>query len=257
MLSLMLLSLLALDTTDPRSIMEAVEGRDTGTSQSARMQITIADAAGRERTRTVQTRSLRVDDATHQLLLFEAPADLRNAGLLSVDFDDGAQTDDQWLYLPSVGSSTRVASGDKSGSFMGTDLSYADLTRKDPDAYRYELLESVEIDGRAAWLIEATPTTDKEKRETGYLKSHVWVDQERLVVLRTKSWVLAGKRIKYTAFSDWTDHDGVWVAHTVSVKTMQGGQLESRSVLQLTSVALNDASVTAADFTEQRLERGL
>ena len=30
---------------------------------------------------------------------FSAPADVKNTGLLSVDYDDGAKDDDQWLYL--------------------------------------------------------------------------------------------------------------------------------------------------------------
>ncbi len=244
--------------TDPQKIMNAVEARETGDKQVARLQITIRDKAGRERTRSLQTRSMSFDQGTRQLLIFEAPADVRNAGLLSIDYSDANATDDQWLYLPSLGRSTRIASGDKSGSFMGTDLTYSDMTSKDPDAYTYTMIDAnADVDGEPAWHIEATPKTDKEKSETGYMKTQVWVSKEKLMSLQIKAWVISGKRLKYTKFSDIKKVDGVWIPHTVSVRTMRNGELESESVLTFSNLALNQDSVTDADFTEQRLERGL
>ena len=74
---------------------------------------------------------MEFDKGTRQLMMFESPADVRNTGMLSIDYKDGNKDDDQWLYLPSLNKSTRISSGDKSGSFMGTDLSYADMTRAD------------------------------------------------------------------------------------------------------------------------------
>ena len=61
-------------------------------------------------------------------MIFESPSDVQNTGLLSVDYD-GAKDDDQWLYLPSLHKATRISSGDKSGSFMGTDFTYSDMTQ--------------------------------------------------------------------------------------------------------------------------------
>lgn len=244
--------------TDPSVIMHAVEARETGDKQTGRLEITIQDAAGRERTRTLQTRSMHFDGGLKQLLIFEAPADVKNAGLLSIDYKDAAATDDQWLYLPSLGRSTRIAAGDKSGSFMGTDLTYADMTSKDPDAYSYVMVDAnAEVDGEACWLIEATPKTEKEKGETGYLKTQLWVSKSRLLTLQVKAWVISGKRMKYTKFTDVEQVDGVWIPKTVTVRTLRNGELESQSILRLREVALNQASVTEADFTEQRLERGL
>ena len=244
-------------TQDPRAIVEAMESRDTGSSSTLKLGITIADKAGRDRTRSVQVRTMEFEGGTRQLILFEKPADLRNAGFLSIDYSDGAKADDQWLYLPSLGRTTRIASADKSGSFMGTDLTYADMTRKDPDAYTYKMLQqSVMVDGEDCWLIEATPRTEKEKKETGYAKSHLWVSKDKLLALQVKAWVIEGKRIKYTKLSDLKQVDGVWVAHKVVVRTMRGKELESVSTLVTSDMKLN-AAVKESDFTEQRLERGL
>ncbi len=245
-------------TDDPRVIVQAMENRSTGSSSTLKLSITIADKVGRERTRLVQVRSMKFEGGTRQLVLFERPADLRNAGLLSIDYDDGNRADDQWLYLPSLGRTTRIASADKSGSFMGTDLTYADMTRKDPNAYSYRMVQpSVMVDGEDCWLIEATPRTDKEKKETGYAKSHLWVSKEKLMAVQIKAWVLEGKRLKYTKLSDIRQVDGIWMAHKVVVRTTRNKEVESVSTLVTSDLVLNSPTVRETDFTEQRLERGL
>jgi hypothetical protein len=246
------------DSTDAREIMEAVEAREGFNNSMFRLGITITDSGGRERTRQVQVRTMKFDGGSSQLVLFESPADLRNTGLLSIDYDDGSKDDDQWLYLPSVGRTTRIASADKSGSFMGTDLTYADMTRKDPGAYDYRIVEqSADVDGEECWLIEATPKTEKEQSETGYAKTQVWVSKTRLMPLQVKAWVIDGKRFKYTKLGDIRQVEGEWVAHQVTVRTVRNGEVESASTLVTSEMAVNSDQVTEQDFTEQRLERGL
>jgi len=246
------------DESDPKTIMNAVESRETGDQQSARLQITIQDKAGRQRTRSLQSWMMDFEGGTKQLVLFESPADVRNAGLLSVDYDDGAKSDDQWLYLPSLSKTTRISSSDKSGSFMGTDLTYADMTKKDPNAYEYKMVQQdVTVDGERCWLIEARPLTEKEKKETGYLKTQVWVSKEKLMAVRVKAWVTAGKKMKYTKMGDIKNVDGTWITHKMVVQTKRGGETESTSTIAFSNLKLNDPSVTAELFSERKLEQGL
>ena len=246
------------ETTDAREIMAAVENRDIGDRATSRLSITITDKAGRERTRGVQSRSMEFEAGRKQLMLFESPADVRNAGLFSVDYDDGAKADDQWLYLPSLGKTTRISSADKSGSFMGTDLTYSDMTKRDPDVYDYTLVEaSTQVGGEDCWLIESRPKTDKEKSETGYLKTHVWISKAKLIPIQVKAWVAEGKRLKYTQFKDVREVDGIWVAQQILVRTVRNGEPESSSALVFTEMKFNDESVVVDDFSERRLEQGL
>lgn len=245
-------------STDPSAIMHAVENRVTGEATKLRLHITITDKAGRERNRSLVIKTKEFDGGTKQLILFDTPADLHNAGLLSVDFDDGAKADNQFLYLPSLGKTTRLASADKSGAFMGTDLTYADMTKKDPDAYTYTMIDAdTAVNGEAVWHIEATPKTDKERNETGYLKSQIWVSKEKMIPLQLKAWVTQGKRLKYTTMSEIKMVNGVWTAHKVFIKTKKGKVTESTSTLVTSDLVMNAKDVTDADFTEQRLERGL
>ncbi len=246
------------DETDARVIMEAVHARPTGDRLSARMQMTILDPSGSKRVRVVQTRSKRFSGGTRQLILFESPADVRGTGLLTVDYDAGDKVDDQWLYLPSLHKPTRISSGDKSGAFMGSDISFADMTKQDPAQYDFELVNGdAKVGGEAAWLIESRPKTKKAQDETGYVKSLVWVSKDKLMVLQVKSWVRKGRKLKFMKFSKIRQVGGVWFAHKISARTTQAKKVLSTTVLSFAGVKMNDPAVKDADFTTRRLEQGM
>lgn len=244
------------DTTDARKIMDAVFNRDMGDKMTSRMTMTIE--AGRKRVRTLQYKAMKFDGGTKYLMIFESPADVRNTALLSLDHDDGNKDDDQWLYLPSLRKSTRISTGEKSGSFMGSDFTYSDMTKQATDQYDFQIVQqSVKIDGEDCWLIEARPRTDKAKNETGYVKSHIWVSKQKLMALQLKAWVRQGKKIKYVKFQDIKKVDGIWVAHTAAVRTTKGDSVLSTTTLQFSNVKFNDPGIQDADFTQGRLAQGL
>jgi len=249
---------IAKDSTDATAIMRAVEARDKGDKIVSRMKLVVEDSRGRQRVRAVQNRALEFAGGTKQLMIFEHPADVRNTGLLSIDYDDGAKDDDQWLFLPSLHKSTRISSSGKSGSFMGTDLTYSDMTARDPANYDYKILEqSTQVGGDDCWLIEARPKTAKEKEETGYVKMQLWVSKEKTLMVQGKMWVREGKKIKYLKFGDFEKIDGIWMVKKISAKTVRNKKVESTTVITMEEVKLNQPGVTEKDFTQARLEQGI
>lgn len=247
------------DETDPRIIMMASEGRELGDRMTTRLTMTVRDSANREKIRVVRSRAMNFQGGRRSLMLFEAPVEDRNTGLLSIDYDEGTRDDDQWLYLPSVAKSTRISGSGKSGAFLGSDLTYADMTRKDTRNYDYKMIEqSVNVGDEDCWLIEATPKTRKERDETGYEKTQVWVSKSRLMPLQVKAWVTAGKKTKLLKFAEIDKVDGTWTAKKLMVRTLNhAGKPESTTILTWADLKYNDSSVSADDFTERRLEKGL
>lgn len=263
-LSLSTLNAWAIDpnATDPKAIMKAAEERAEGDKSKSRLVMQIIDKDGRKRERVVQSRSMDFAEGRKQVMLFESPEDVRGTGMLSVDYDSGSKDDDQWLYLPSLKKSTRISSGEKSGSFMGTDLSFSDMTKADPEHYDYKMIKQsvqVKLDGQdeECWLIESSPKTAKAKEETGYLKSQVWVSKEKLMPVQVKSWIREGKKLKYIQFKDIKKVDGLWVAHSIVARTKKGKQVESTTVLQFSALSFNNDDVTPELFQQSRLEQGL
>ncbi|MCO4746902.1 MAG: outer membrane lipoprotein-sorting protein [Proteobacteria bacterium] len=243
--------------TDPNVIMDAVTAQDTGDKQKSRVHITIIDKAGRERTRSIVTRAMDFDGGSKQLMLFEGPADVRNAGLLSINHDDASKNDDQWLYLPSLAKTSRISGADRSGSFMGTDLTYADMGDRDTENYDYTLVQgSATVDGDDCWVIESRPNAD-EASETGYVKSHTWISKSKLIPVQVKAWVLEGKKLKYTKFGEIQQINGIWVPHRIVVRTVKGTEVQSTSTLVFSEIAFDQEDVVSSDFTERRLEQGL
>ena len=250
------------DTIDPQAIMDAVDQQPDGDRSVSRLMMKIQDKDGRERVRVVSSKSIKFKEGTKQLMRFESPADIRGTGMLSIDYDDGNQDDDQWLFLPSLHKSTRISSGEKSGSFMGTDLSFSDMTKADPKQYSYKMLKSsvkVKLDGQTeeCWLIESRPSTAKAKKETGYLKSHVWVSKDKLLPIQIKSWVREGKKLKYIQFKEVKKVDGLWTPHMIIARTKKGKTTESTTILHFTEMAYNQSSVTESLFTQSQLEQGI
>ena len=250
------------DPKDPESIMKEVESRVSGDKSKSRLVMKIIDKDGRTRERVVQSRALEFKDGNKQIMYFESPADIRGTGLLSIDYDDGTKDDDQWLYLPSLHKSTRISSGEKSGSFMGTDLSFSDMTSADPSHYSYKMLKesvNIKLDGQAedCWVIESRPKTDKAKKETGYVKSQVWVSKAKMMPVQIKSYIRKGKKIKYIQFKDIKKVDGLWTTHTIIARTTRGKSVESTTVLQFSEMSYNNADVTPDLFVQSRLEQGL
>lgn len=241
---------------DPKKIMQAVEDRDTGDKMRATSTMTIL-SGDRKRVRVVQTRSIKFDKGTKQLMLFDRPADIRNTGLLTVEYDNAGTDDDQWLYLPSLRRTARISGGDRSGSFMGSDFTYADMTKSHTSDYDYKLIKSTKVGGEDCWLIESRPRTKKVREETGYVKSWSWISKTKLMPLQVKSWVREGKKIKYIKFADIKQIDNIWVAHKSTARTTRGKTVESTTVLVLQDVRFNDSSVSSSDFTQRRLEQGL
>lgn len=238
-------------------ILRASFDRDTGTKLIERLRMTISDSRGRERVRVLQRRSMEFKTDEKTLLVFESPGDLRNTGLLTIDYDDADKDPDQWLYLPGLGRSTRIASKRRSGSFVGSDLSYADLATPDPSDYNARLVSGSEtVDGIDCWHLEVTPKTKAEQDATGYSKLEMWIGKESLVPIRIKA-VMKGQRLKYISFSGIRQVQGVWTPKKTLARTVRDGKLHSQTVIEQLEVAFDQASVTDGDFTVHRLEQGL
>ncbi len=245
-------------STDARAIMKAVEGRSTGDKLVTRVQMTIIDRKNRKRVRVIRSRSMDFAGGSKQLTIIESPADVRNLAVLGIDYKDGNKDDDQWLYLPSQHKSTRISSSGKSGSFMGSDFTYSDMTRRDPSQYDYKVIEaSIKVDGDDCWKIEAKPKTTKERRETGYVKTILWVSKTKLLPLKSMMLVRAGKKTKIIRMRNIKKIDGTWMPHLMTASVGRNKRRESTTVLKFLTVRLNDPSVKDSDFTQRRLEKGL
>ena len=244
-----------LDDPKAREIMTRVDERDDGDNQTSKLQMVLIDKRGNQRIRELHSSRKDVGEDTYSLLFFMSPPDVKDTGFLTYDYDDADRDDDQWLYLPALKKTKRIASNDKSGSFMGSDFSYADMTDRPLENYRYRLLKEAEVDGHPVWVIESTPIDEDEIDETGYTKSIQFVRKDNYVAIRSKIWLKKGNRIKYMEVKELELIEGIWVPTLVTMTTKKGKQTLHKTLLRTSDVKF-DQPLDFDSFTVRGLEAG-
>ena len=240
-----------------REIMEKVNDRDTGDRSITEMEMILIDKKGNKRVRKLKTFGLEKGKASLSLMFFLSPADVRNTGFLTFDYDESGKDDDQWLFLPALRKTKRIAAGDKSGSFMGSDLNYSDMTSPDLDLYDYTLMKETEVKGQKVWQIKAVPKTKAEAKKSGYSKSVVFIRQDNYVMIRGVRWVHKKKRNKYLDVRKLDKIDGIWVSTEMHVTTKSGKKILHKTIMKQKNIHFNQDEVNEDLFSIRRLEKGL
>jgi len=244
------------DDPKARSIIQKVEDRDDGDNMTSDMKMTLIDKRGKKRIRRIHSFSKDFGEDTYKLLFFASPADVKNTGFLTYDYDDDQRSDDQWLYLPALGKTKRIANDDKSGSFMGSDFNYYDMTKRPINKYDYTLLKEQDVKGAKTWVIQAVPRSKDVIDESGYTKSVVFVRQDNYVVIRAVNWVKEGSKLKYLDVRKLELIDGIWVATETHMTTKKGKATLHKTILKQSNISF-DKPLDNDLFTVRRLEKGM
>lgn len=244
-----------------RDIMVKVDDRDDGDNRVAEMKMVLIDKNGDTRIREMKSFDKDLitdkgDEDRRRIMFFLAPADVKDTGFLTYDFDAYEKDDDQWLFLPALKKTKRIASTDKSGSFMGSDFNYSDMTRKNLDAYDFKILKEAEVRGTKTWVIEALPRTQDEIDSTGYKKSVAFVRQDNFIIVRAVHWTDSGDKLKYLDVTGLEQINGVWTVTAMSMTTKKNKIIEHKTNLTFSNVHY-DQDLDDNLFTLRRLEKGL
>ena len=249
----------AADDPQARAIMERVDARDDGDNQTSDMQMILVDKSGKKRVRKIATFRKDKGDDTYRLMFFKQPADVKDTAFLTYDYDDSDKDDDQWLYLPALRKTKRIATSDKSGSFMGSDLNYSDMTSRDLEDYDFSFYEKgkeSEVRGKKVWVIWSIPRSKDVIDETGYKKSLLFVRPDIDMVVRAINWVKDGGYLKYLDMRKLEEIDGVWVATDTLVTKKKGKTTVHKTILTLDNIKFNQ-DLDFDLFTIRRMEKGL
>ncbi|MBC8191769.1 MAG: outer membrane lipoprotein-sorting protein [Candidatus Marinimicrobia bacterium] len=132
---------------------KAMEDKAAPADMKSNMTMVLTNKQGKTRESTI--RSITADDNKKQIIWFLAPADDEGVAFLKIEH---AQKDDEMrLWLPAFKKVRRISSKKKADSFMGSDLSYEDMTSRELDEYTYEILGEKVVDGIDCHILESTP----------------------------------------------------------------------------------------------------
>jgi len=225
-----------------------VEERDTGRDARFEMEMKLYDRRGRETVRRLTLLARRdrsLGNLDRVLVRFTYPEDLRNTGFLAIENPKGE--DDRFLYLPSLGRSRRVSAQEKQESFVGSDLTYEDISGRRLEDYRYDLPGEEAVEGRACYVLESNAKDPGAK----YPRSVSWVEQESFVIRRGQIFDRSKERAKDYRAERVEKVDGIWTALSITMENVKQG---TRTVLTTTRVEYN-RGIPESVFTRQNLER--
>ncbi len=238
-----------------REIMDAVNDRDDGDNALMQMEMRLIDKRGKERIRKLKKWSQDRGEDSYSLLFFLSPSDVKDTGFLTYDYDESGKDDDQWLYLPALHKTKRIANDDKSGSFMGSDFNYSDMTDPDLDDYEFTLMKETEVKGHPVWQIKSVPKSKETIKETGYRQSVVFVRKDNHVVVRVVRWLEKKGKLRYLDVKKLEQIDGVWTPMETTMTTKQGKRTHHKTVIRYSSVKYGQ-ELGQDMFTVRRLEKG-
>jgi len=252
---LMLLPLSAVAITADE-IAKQVDERDDGDKSVSTMEMILLDKHGNKRIRKMKKYTMDKEADNQSIIFFLTPADVRNTAFLTYDYDDSSKDDDQWLYLPALKKTKRIASSDKSSSFMGSDFSYADMTSRDINDYNYRIAKESTVRDHKVWVMESVPKTEKVIEETGYTKSYMFVRQDNFVVVRALHILKETGKKKYLDVKKLELIDGIWIASEIEMKTTINKHTLHKTLLKLTDIKFNQ-DLDDDFFRVRRIEKGL
>ncbi|MBE3576101.1 MAG: outer membrane lipoprotein-sorting protein [Limnochordales bacterium] len=218
---------------------------------SAEIEMRIISKSGQERVRQLTIVSKRGDDATRKVLLrFLSPADVKGTAFLSISGVRGE--DENWLYLPALGKPRRIASEERSNSFMGSDFTYADIGLLKIDDYRHTLLRTERLGNEEVYVVESVPVSDKVRRADGFAKKIWWIRKSTFTLARAEFLDNNGKVIKVLTGSDVVDlGSGAWLSSRLEMQNLTTG---SRTIITFKNIKVN-SGIPDDYFTTRELTR--
>ncbi|QFR50136.1 outer membrane lipoprotein-sorting protein [Sulfurimonas lithotrophica] len=237
-------------------VAQKVHDREDGDNSTSNMTMTLIDKSGQKRVRELKTFTKDKGDDELKLMFFLSPADVENTAFLTYDYDDSDKDDDQWLYLPELKKVKRIASSDKSSSFMGSDFTYSDMTSRNVEDYTYKIMKETQVDGHKVWQMLVVPKTKKTIDETGYTKSIIFVRQDNFVIVQALHYVKIGKKLKYMKVLELEKIEGVWTVTKMQMVTKKGRKTLHKTLFEFRDIKYNQ-DLEESFFETRTLKKGL
>jgi len=233
-----------------KDIMQKVSDEREVNSSAMDIQMQLIDQNGSVSSRRIQTLIMKDKGLTKTITLFMEPASIKNTRFLTIENKNRAN--DQWIYLPALRKVKRIASGEKSGSFMGSDFSYADMGSVGSSVSDsiHTVLKEEKYNGQNCFVVESIPNTGTDNKYGKYVS---WVDKTTSLTLKVKFYSKDMKtQIKNLSSENISNEDNHWVAKKITMETIATGH---KTILNIMQVKY-DIPLNSGFFTTTFLETG-
>jgi len=157
----------------------------------ARMILT--NSKGKSRSSEMVSKSLNKNEK--QMIWFLEPKDDRGVSFLKIEHKNG--NDEMRMWLPAFKRVRRISAKKKGDYFMGSDLTFEDLSNRDLNYNVYKRLNDDVIDNVECYILESVP---KKEAQSSYSRHISWIDKKTLNLLKENSFDNRGELQKEKRF---------------------------------------------------------
>ena len=243
-------ALAAEETAEEKGLRLALESsaRNDGFGDfTAGMTMVLRDRQGRESVRQMRFKVLEVpENGDKSLFVFDQPRDVQGTALLTHAHVN--TEDDQWLYLPALKRVKRISASRRSGSFMGSEFSYEDMSLPAVEEYTYRYLRDEPCGDLLCTVTEQFPLDEK----SGYSRKVIWQDSGELRTWRVELHDRRGSHPKTLTFANYQQYlDRYWRAEQ---QTMVNHLTGASTTLKWTDFRFR-TNIDESEFTQTALRR--
>jgi outer membrane lipoprotein-sorting protein len=232
--------------------MDKVLKRDNGDDAYSNMRFNIIYPGGKEKVRDTKWMWIDLDGKGGMdekfMFFFLSPPDIKDTAFLSWNYEKYDKDDDQWVYLPAIRKTRRIASSSKHDFFFGTEFNYSDLNTRDLNEDTHSFIRTEIFQDIECHIVESIP---KDKKDA-YSKIVAWVDPESWVSLKVEFYNKKGEHLK-TELIEWEVIQDLWTATKLIMDNHLNG---NRTVVTIEGVHYNNGFKETL-FHERTLKRGV
>lgn len=215
-------------------------------SSSANMTMTLINAKEQKTVRQMRSKTLEGENGDMTLLEFLTPADVKGTKMLTHEHIN--KDDDQWMYLPALKRVKRIASRNKSGSFMGSEFSYEDTANNSWKKYTYkDDLKEVLLYGKKHYKGTRIP----KDRHSGYSKQITYIDDATLLVSKVEYYDRKFELLKTALFTKYIQIDNIYLINEIKMTNHQNGK---KTILKWNNQKIK-LNLSKKDFSKRKLKR--
>jgi hypothetical protein len=220
---------------------------DAFTWEGARthVRMMLVEASGAKQERTMDIMGRRTQGGFQTMVRFGAPQDIAGTAFLMIE--RGKDQSEQYIYLPGLKRTRRIAGREREGSFMGSDFTYADMQRVDDKYATHKRLPDEKLGNDSVFVIESTLSPEAP---VSYSKIVTWIRKTDYIALRTRFFDRKGQLLKTLYSRRVKDVEGKPV---VVESRMQNQQTNHITDLFIDSIERKD-DLSDANFTPAALE---
>ena len=242
-------------------IAREARGRKMGFGNfTASQKMVLRNKKGQESQRQLRVKVLEVEgDGDKSMFVFDQPRDVEGTAFLI--YAHQVDPDEQWLYLPALKRVKRISSSNRSGSFMGSEFAYEDMSAPEVEKFTYRYLRD-ESCGPSAGEREGAPgpatltCTVSERSPTdpksGYSRQVVWQDKDEFRLWKVEYYDRKETHLKTLTLSNYAQYlDKYWQAGEMTMVNHVTG----KSTVLTWSDYQFGTDLDAGDFTQTGLRR--